>query len=64
MATRKNTRQTTKETAILTISNADFVGKLEKQIEIGEEIFNRNISNQNELTTINYDYKLWTDYNF
>lgn len=45
MATRKNTTQTTKETAILTISNADFVGKLEKRIEIGEEIFNRNISN-------------------
>lgn len=63
MATRKNTTQTTKETAILTISNADFVGKLEKRIEIGEEIFNRNISNQNELTTANSDYQLWTDYN-
>lgn len=64
MATRKNTTQTTKETAILTISNADFVSRLEKRIEIGEEIFIRNISNQNELSTANSDYKLWTDYNF
>ena len=64
MATRKNTTQAPKETAILTISNADFVGKLEKRIEIGEELFNRVISSQNELTTANSEYKLWTDYNF
>lgn len=35
MATRKITTQTTKETAILTISNADFASKLKKQVEIG-----------------------------
>jgi predicted nucleotide-binding protein len=64
MATRKNTAQQPKETAILKISNADFVSKLEKRIEIGDEIFNRNISTQQELTTANSDYKLWTDYNF
>jgi len=64
MATRKNTPQAPKETAILTISNADFVSKLGKRIEIGEELFNRSISTQNELSTANSDYKLWTDYNF
>lgn len=64
MATRKNTTPTPKETAILTISNTDFVSKLEKRIEIGDEIFNRNISTQNDLATANADYKLWTDYNF
>lgn len=64
MATRKNTAHTSKEKAILTISNADFAGKLERRIEIGEEIINRNILTQHELTTANSDYKLWTDYNF
>lgn len=52
-----------KEVALLTISNSEFVVKLEKRIEIGEKIFNRTISNQNELTIANSDYKLWTDYN-
>jgi len=64
MAQRKNTTQTPKETALLTISNSDFVGKLENRIEIGEELFNRSITNQNELTTADSDYKLWSDYNF
>lgn len=64
MAQRKNTKQTSKETAILTISNSDFVSKLEKRIEIGEELFNRSISNENELTSAKSDFKLWTDYNF
>ena len=64
MATRKNTPQTPKEIAVLTISNIDFIGKLEKRIEIGEEIFNRNILTQQDLITANSDYKLWTDYNF
>jgi len=63
MATRKNTIQTLKETAILTISNADLVSKLEKRIEIGQEIFNRNILNEQELVVANSDYKLWTEYN-
>jgi len=64
MATRRNTTPTPKETAILTISNADFISKLQKRIEIGDEIFNRAISTQNDLTSANSDYKLWTDYNF
>ncbi|HNW99435.1 MAG TPA: nucleotide-binding protein [Bacteroidales bacterium] len=64
MVQRKNTTQIPKESAILTISNSDFFGKLEKRIEIGEELFNRSISNQNELITANSDYKLWSDYNF
>lgn len=64
MAQRKKSTQTPKETAILTISNTDFSGKLEKRIEIGEELFTRTISNQNELTTVNSDFKLWSDYNF
>jgi predicted nucleotide-binding protein len=64
MATRKNTPQVPKETAILIISNDDFVGKLEKRIEIGEEIFNRTISTPNELTTADSDFKLWNEYNF
>jgi predicted nucleotide-binding protein len=64
MATRKNTTPPPKETAMLIISNADFVSKLEKRIEIGEELFNRTISTQDGLTTANSDYKLWTEYNF
>ncbi len=64
MVQKKNTTQTPKEAAILTISNSDFVSKLEKRIEIGEELFNRSISYQDELTTANTDYKLWSDYNF
>lgn len=38
MAQRRNTPLTQKETAILTISNSDFVGRLEKRIEIGHEL--------------------------
>ena len=64
MATRKNTPAQPKETAILTISNADFVNRLEKRIGIGEELFTRTISNQDELSTANSDYKIWTEYNF
>lgn len=63
MTTIKNTTQTHKETATLNISNADFAGKLEKRIEIGEEIFNRNILTEQELTTAKSNYRLWTDYN-
>lgn len=64
MATRKNSQQTPQGTVILTISHEEFVGKLEKRIEIGEEIFNRNITTQQELSKSQSDYKLWTEYNF
>jgi predicted nucleotide-binding protein len=64
MATRKNTTTQPRETAILTISNVDFVSRLEKRIEIGEELFKRTISTHDELATANSDYKLWTEYNF
>ncbi len=64
MATRKNTTPPPRENAILTISNADFVSRLEKRIEIGDELLIRAISNHNELAAANSDYKLWTEYNF
>lgn len=64
MVQRKNMSPTQEETAILTISNSDFMGQLEKRIEIGEELFNRSISNENELTTMKSDFKLWSEYNF
>ena len=63
MTTRKNKISPPQEAAILTISNADFASKLEKRIEIGEELFNRTISIPEELTKANSDYKLWTEYN-
>ncbi len=64
MAQRKTTTQTQKVTAILIISNSDFIKRLEKRIEIGEELFNRSITNDFEFKTTNSDYKLWSDYNF
>jgi predicted nucleotide-binding protein len=63
MTTRKNTTAQPRETVILTISNVEFVSKLEKRIENGEELFNRTISTQDELATANSDYKLWSEYN-
>lgn len=63
MAQTNNTKQILKETVILTISNTEFIDKLEKRIIIGEELFNRDISNQNELKIVNSYYKFWTDYN-
>jgi predicted nucleotide-binding protein len=63
MVTRKNTTPQARETVILTISNADFVSKLENRIEIGNELLKRAISNQIELTAANSDYKIWTEYN-
>ena len=63
MATKKNNTAQPIVNAILTISNADFGNRLEKRIEIGEELFNRTISNQDELTSANHNYKLWTEYN-
>jgi predicted nucleotide-binding protein len=64
MAQRKNTSKSPKETAVLTISNSDFVSKLEKRIEIGNDLLNRSVVNQNELTEAQSDFRLWTDYNF
>lgn len=64
MATRKNKIQTPKEHAILNASTSEFSTNLEKRIEFGEEIFNRSISNQEELRLANSDYKVWTEYNY
>lgn len=64
MAQKRNIVQTPKPTVVLNISNSNFTSKLEKRIEIGEEIFNRNISTHSDLNTAKTDFNNWTDYNF
>ncbi|MEB2776390.1 nucleotide-binding protein [Algoriphagus sp. D3-2-R+10] len=63
MAQKRNTTQAPKQTAVLTISNSDFVSKLEKRIEIGEELSGRIISNQADLAIAKSAFNLWSDYN-
>tara|TARA_R100000541_G_C1875436_1_gene81513 strand:- start:22 stop:876 length:855 start_codon:yes stop_codon:yes gene_type:complete len=48
---------------ILLISNSDFKNQLSERIELGEELFNRPINTHDELDKLQYDYRLWNDYN-
>ena len=50
--------------SLLNISNQIFKSELQERIEIGEELFNREISNDQELETMITDYKTWNEYNF
>lgn len=49
---------------ILSISNLDFKNQLSERIEIGEELFKRQVINQFDLQNLESDYRLWNDYNF
>lgn len=49
---------------ILSISNSDFKNQLTDRINIGEELFERQINNQSELDNLESDYRFWNDYNF
>ncbi len=63
MATRKNSQYTPPPTTMLTISKVDFREQLTKRIEIGEELFNRQVKNNQEFETLDNDYDLWSEYN-
>ena len=49
---------------VLTISNEEFKQKLTERINIGEELFSRQIQNNDDLNKLESDVKLWNDYNF
>ena len=49
--------------AMLTISQADFKSRLEKRIEIGEELKARKINSNNEYEKLTSDFNIWDDYN-
>jgi predicted nucleotide-binding protein len=49
---------------ILSISNSDFKSQLSERIELGEELFQRQINTQDESDKLESEYRLWNDYNF
>jgi predicted nucleotide-binding protein len=62
MATRKGPLSQQPRTE-LNISKADFRQQLSDRINIGEELFNRTVTNSTELSPFKRDYNLWNDYN-
>lgn len=64
MAQRRNITPSVKTTAILSISHADFQNRISKQIALGEELFIRNIINDQEFDKFESDFKIWNDFNF
>lgn len=65
MATKRNTNQTQPpQVFMLTISNDDFKNRLTQRIEIGEELFSRQPTSQEDHTKLESDVDIWNDYNF
>jgi predicted nucleotide-binding protein len=63
MATKKYSPQSTPPIVLLTISNNEFQGKLTERIKIGEELFLRQITNQEDFKKLKADFEIWDDYN-
>jgi hypothetical protein len=61
MATKSNQSQA--RVFVLTISNEDFKQQLTDRITVGEELYSRQVQNQDELNKLKSDVKLWDDYN-
>lgn len=49
--------------AMLTISQADFKNRLEKRIEMGEELKARTIKSNSEFEKLTSDFNIWDEYN-
>lgn len=49
---------------ILSISNSEFKNQIDKRVELGEKLFQREIKTQEELEKLNTDYRFWDEYNF
>jgi predicted nucleotide-binding protein len=64
MATKRNTTPQQPRIFILTISNQEFKEKLAQRIEIGEELFSRQIQSQDDYIKLKSDVDIWNDYNF
>lgn len=62
MATKKISTQVPIATA-LTISKPEFKQQISERIKAGEDLFNRNITTNAELTSVKQEYNLWNDYN-
>lgn len=62
MAQKKN-QASTPMNAMLTISQADFKNRLEKRIEIGEELKARTIKSNSEFEELTSDFNIWDEYN-
>lgn len=63
MANRRSTSSGPPLPTVLTKERNDFKQQLTKRIEIGEEIFNRTISSNQEFDALDNHYSLWNDYN-
>lgn len=60
----QNTGTKISNRTLLTTSNQKFKSEIQERIEIGEELFNREINNDQELETLVSDYKIWNEYNY
>lgn len=64
MAQKRTTTQNLKLPVTLIITNTDFSAKLEKRIEIGNELYNRSILTQKDFIDARSEFNMWSDYNF
>lgn len=64
MATKRNTAQQQPRIFILKISNKEFKDQVAQRIEIGEELFSRQIQSSNDFDKLKSDADIWDDYNF
>jgi predicted nucleotide-binding protein len=62
MATNKKLKENPIATA-LTISRLEFKQKISERINAGEDLSNRNLTTNAELTSVKQEYNLWNDYN-
>lgn len=62
MAQKRTTTQQQIPT-VLNVANEDFKKELSLRIEIGEELFNRNLNTNSELDKLRNDFNLWNEYN-
>lgn len=64
MATKRNMSKIPPKIFVLTITNEEFKDKLTNRIELGEELYSRQVNNQEELNKFNTEVDIWSDYNF
>lgn len=60
---RKTTSENPKKPDALIISKEEFIAKLLERIKIGKELYDKNITNIDELERAEKDYIKWDDYN-
>jgi hypothetical protein len=60
---KKNTVQSQVRIFILNISKQKFKQNLTERINIGEELYSRQIQDEDGLNKLESDVKLWNDYN-